>query len=253
MVVFVAGMIVLQLAAENLYQADETGDSEQLSGIQTFSFGDFRYGPQEWRPYNYPLHIDSSPGGGTESWYLMFVRLNGTPWGGNPNLERRRHLVVDYRFENLSGMAAFHMYGIREYSPNAVTNRQEGYGKSAYTVIGSDLPGIAASWAEVLPGFNNIKIGLSNLPALSPGSTGTEYMLEFNRGPTSGQDSIHFTTDLALRKGEVVTTSATEGSFYITHTGGRPLSDLLLMVAVNRTQPETFRLHISSEPEAEES
>lgn len=78
-------------------------------------------------------------------------------------------------------------------------------------------------------------------------------MLEFNRGPTSGQDSIHFTTDLALRKGEVVTTSATEGSFYITHTGGRPLSDLLLMVAVNRTQPKTFRLHISSEPEAEES
>jgi hypothetical protein len=249
MVVFMAGMFVLQLVAENLYPPDDTRDSEQLSGMQTFTFDDFRYGPQEWRPYNYPLLIDSSPGGATESWYLMFVRLNGTPWGGNPNLEQRRHLVVNYRFENLSGMATFHMYGIREYSPNCVTNRQEGYGKSGYMVIGSDLPGTVASWAAVLPGFNNVWVGLSNLPASSIAG----YTLEFNRGPTSGQDSIHFTTNLALRKGEVITTPATEGSFYITHTGGSPLSDLLLMVAVNRTQPETFRLYITSEPEPEES
>ncbi len=79
----------------------------------------------------------------------MFIKLNGTPWGGNPNLERQRYVVVDYRFENLSGMAAFHLYGIRKYNPDCVTNRQDGYGRSGYTVIGSRTPG------ECRPGDGN--------------------------------------------------------------------------------------------------
>jgi hypothetical protein len=250
--IFLAGMIVLQIVAENLYSPQEIESSLQLSRNQTYTFADFKYGPQEWRPYNYPLRIDTASGGGEESWYLMFIRLNGTPWGGNPNIERRRHLIVDYRFEDLSGMASFNLYGIRKYSPEGVTNRQEGYGTSGYTVIGSDLPGMPGYGTDVLPAFNNVEVSLSNLPASSLTETDERFLLEFNKGPTSGQDSLHFTTDLSVRKGQVITTSSGQGSFYITHTGGSPLSDIILMVAVNRTQPDTFRVYISSQPEVED-
>jgi hypothetical protein len=249
---FLAGMIVLQIVAENLYPPQEIENSLQLSRNQTYTFADFKYGPQDWRPYNYPLRIDAGTAGGNGSWYVMFISLDGTPWGGNPNMERRRHLVVDYRFENLSGMAAFHLYGIRKYSPECVTNRQDGYGTSGYMVIGSDLPGMPASGTEILPGFNNVEISLSNLPASAISGTEERYLLEFNKGPASGQDSLHFTTDLSFRKGQVITTPSRQGSFYITHTGGSPLSDIILMVAVNQTQPDTFRVHITSVPEAED-
>lgn len=253
MLIFMAGMIVLQLVAENLYQPQELENSLQLSRNRTYTFADFKYGPQDWRPYNYPLHIDAAPDAANGSWYLMFISLNGTAWGGNPNMERRRHLVIDYRFEDLSGMAAFHLYGIRKYSPECVTNRQEGYGTSGYMVIGSDIPGMPASGMEILSGFNNVEISLSNMPASAISGTAERYLLEFNKGPTSGQDSLHFTTDLAVRKGQVITTPSGQGSFYITHTGGSPLSDIILMVAVNRTQPDTFNLYITSRPEVEES
>ena len=253
LLIFMAGMIVLQLAAENLYQPQEIENSLQSLRNQTYSFADFKYGPQDWRPYNYPLNIDASPDGASGPWYLMFIRLNGTPCGGNPNLERQRYVVVDYRFENLSGMAAFHLYGIRKYNPDCVTNRQDGYGRSGYTVIGSDLPGMPARGMEILPGFNNVEIGLSNLPVSAITGTEEQFMLEFNKGPTSGQDSLHFTTDLSIPKGEVIRTLSGEGRYYITHTGGSPLSDLILMVAVNHTQPDTFKLHITSRPEAKES
>ncbi len=55
LLIFMAGMIVLQLAAENLYQPQEIENSLQSLRNQTYSFADFKYGPQDWRPYNYPL------------------------------------------------------------------------------------------------------------------------------------------------------------------------------------------------------
>jgi hypothetical protein len=58
---------------------------------------------------------------------------------------------------------------------------------------------------------------------------------------------MHITRDLSAPKGEVTETSAQQGSFFITATGENPNTSLLLLVAVNRAQPDTFALSVRSE------
>ncbi len=70
--------------------------------------------------------------------------------------------------------------------------------------------------------------------------------LRFERAG-SGLDALHITRDLAEPKGQVTETSERQGSFYVTATGGNPTTELLLLVAVNRMQPEDFSVGIKSE------
>jgi hypothetical protein len=70
--------------------------------------------------------------------------------------------------------------------------------------------------------------------------------LHFDRAG-SGLDAMHITRDLSAPKGEVTETSAQQGSFFITATGENPNTSLLLLVAVNRAQPDTFALSVRSE------
>ncbi len=81
---------------------------------ENFTASDFRYGPQTWRPYYDPLAIDPSQNASAQDmWYMMYIDMNGTAVGGNPDVRRTGALKVDYNFSALAGKAVFHVYGTR--------------------------------------------------------------------------------------------------------------------------------------------
>jgi PKD repeat protein len=66
---------------------------------------------------------------------------------------------------------------------------------------------------------------------------------------TQGLNALHLTTDpsLSANYGQVTISTAQSGVFYMSDTGGRGWDDDgVLMVAVNGTVPDNFRLHIRS-------
>jgi hypothetical protein len=77
--------------------------------------------------------------------------------------------------------------------------------------------------------------------ALAPGTA----TLTFLRNG-SGLDAMHLTRDLVERKGQVTRTTAPEGTFYVTATGGGQAERTYLLVAVDRVQPVSFRLTVDS-------
>lgn len=248
LLIFVGVAIVLQLTTEFLNAASIPAAIPGLPEKTSFSWDDFRYGPQSWRPFYQPLNISITlEGDALESWYLMFTRLNGTPYGGNPLMGRVGWVKVHYQFIDLAGKASFHAYASRRGSDQFLTNRQEGYGTSGFVVTGTAKSG--DSTRDILPlgGPNHVSVTTSDLiPLKNIGSSEGTYFLRFDKGPGSGLDAIHITTDPAVRKGQVTNTDLSEGDFYITHTGGSTIGDLILMVAVNMTQPASFRLNITS-------
>jgi hypothetical protein len=240
---FTVAMVILQVSFQILtlpHPGFGDNDSTRLGEKFFFTREDFLYGPQSWRPYQSRLDIGEDSG---QSWILMFVPLNGTPYGGNPALHERGSILVHYQFENLSGEAAFHVYGFRTSDGLWVTNRQEEYGNSAYYVYGHDPLANASSSgdAHLIP--DNFAIRLSSASPVLPSS----FTLYFTQRPGSGLDALHVTTNLTRKKGEVVKTGLQEGTFFVTHTGGNTLGALLLMVAVSPGQPDDFRMNLSSE------
>ncbi|MDD1719259.1 MAG: hypothetical protein LUQ25_04300, partial [Methanoregulaceae archaeon] len=168
-------------------------------------------------------------------------------YGGNPALGRVGPVRVSYRFTGLSGTAAFHVYALRMNSDQFMTNRQEGYSRSAYYVNGNAAPSDRISDAVPLPSPNRVAIVIANPPQNSTPGMDDTYMLRFDKGPDSGLDSLHITQDPSDRTGQVIHTTEQEGEFLVTHTGGSRVSALLLMVAVDRMQPPGFSLDIRSE------
>lgn len=246
--VFVGVTIALQLTAEFLNATSTTAAISGPPGKTSFTRDDFRYGPQSWRPFNQPLNISSVPENeAPESWYIMFTRLNGTPYGGNPLMGRVGWVKVHYRFVDLAGKASFHVYASRSDSAQFLTNRQDGYGKSGYVVTGKNTAGDSTRETLPLSGPNHVSVTTSDLLAMEKiGSSEGTYFLRFDKGAGSGLDALHITTDPLVRKGQVTATSRQEGDFYITNTGGSTIGDVILMVAVNTTQPASFSLSISS-------
>jgi hypothetical protein len=248
--IFAAGAVLVQVAAQYLTSPSPgqgTGDAFGPEEKSVFSRADFLYGPQSWRPYQSRLDIGTvvDP---NRMYVLMFVPLNGTPFGGNPALHQRGSVKVYYTFENLTGEAAFHVYGFRQLDGLWVTNRQEEFGTSGYYVIGGDTPVGPLPAAASHPVPDNYTIQLSSaLPAGIEGIDASSFTFHFTQRPGSGLDSLHITTDLARKKGEVITTPFQEGTFYVTHTGGNPIRVLLLMVAVSPGQPDDFRVRLASE------
>lgn len=243
---FVGGMIALQIAGEEWVKGLNPDTITPLydSGMQeSFTWDDFNYGPQEWRPFKEPLNI-SNIQYGDGAWYLMFVKANATPYGGNPALHRRGDVQVNYSFTNLAGTSAFHVIGF-DATAKCRTNRQDGYGASSYFVTGSAEPGTGYSFAVPMKSWNNVAVLPPGEYDMDDGPEAFTYFIHFD--PLSGgQDALHITDDPGHLKGGVVYTEKQAGEFYITHTGGSLLEDVLVLVCVNELQPEDFRLDIET-------
>jgi hypothetical protein len=247
LLVFAVAMILLQVLAGDMITTAGSGEKYNAADIKTeFSWTDFRYGPQSWRPYSRPLAV--GPGETAlpnETWYLMFIRLNGTPYGGNPDLGRKSYLQVDYRFTDLAGTAAFHVYGVKENSIQFLTNRQDGYGRSGFFVTGTSPEGARSLETVQLPAPSGVYITTSD-SNMASGETSRAYNIRFDKGGDSGLDALHIGSDISRRKGDITITQAQQGTFYITHTGGSSVGYTILMVAVNSTEPDTFELSLHS-------
>jgi hypothetical protein len=247
---FIAGMFLFE---DYVLPLISPGEKAPVSGVlldQIFSKGDFRYGPQSWRPYYDPLAMDPSQNASADdTWYMMYIDLNGTAVGGNPDVRRLGNLKVSYHFSALAGKAVFHIYGSRSDTSLTRTNRQEGYNRCGYVVYGSSAPGASmpATTPLSLSGSHEYTVTISNIRGEnSDDFAAATKILQFER-PGSGLDALHITQNLTTPKGQVTETSAQEGTFFITATGGNPSNDLLLLVAVNHLQPENFSLKLTSE------
>jgi hypothetical protein len=246
---FIGGTFVVEQLALPLITPDQQVPESGILLDTIFTKADFRYGPQTWRPYYDPLAIDPSRNmSATDMWYMMYIDLNGTPVSGNPDVRRLGAMNVTYRFSALAGKAVFHVYAPQEVAGPTRTNRQDGYNRCGYVVSGSHAPGQSMPATTVLPYSvtHDYAITLSNVHENGDDFRAATRRLWFER-PGSGLDALHITRDLAVPKGEVTETTEQEGTFFVTATGARPGDDLILLVAVNRMQPEDFSLTVRSE------
>jgi PKD repeat protein len=102
----------------------------------------------------------------------------------------------------------------------------------------------------VMPSNRDVNLLVANDAGARFDDFGTDTYNFFNlvQGPTQGQNALHITTDpVNAGYGQVTSSSAQSGVFYMTDTGGRGWDDDgILMLAVNGTVPDTFRVHIKS-------
>ncbi len=101
--------------------------------------------------------------------------------------------------------------------------------------------------AAALPDYNHIFITVANDEAPKYNSFGNgTYYINFE-GETRGQNALHISTSPAEPYGQATVTRNLSGTFYVTDTGGKSYEDdVILMIAVNGTVPENFRVHITS-------
>ncbi len=245
-----AGMIVLEQCGEALFPA---GPAEVMNGTfidQSFTKAGFLYGPQAWRPGYDPMGIEpgqESPGG---TWYLMFIDTNTTPVTGNPSVKKIGAVRVTYNFTSLAGRAVFQTYGLtdRPAMPTR-TNRQSGTRYCAFIVTGTAEPGatMPAAAPMTVPQIHQYQIAVSNNLAEDYRSmTKTTREFHFTQ-PGAGQGALHITANLSQPLGGVTETTDTDGTFFVTATGGDAGSALILLVATDRPQPDDFALRVRTE------
>lgn len=247
---FILGMFALEEISLPFITKEEQAPVTGVLLDQVFSKADFRYGPQSGRPYYDPLAIDPGRNASAgDTWYMMYIDLNGTPVSGNPDVRRLGALRVNYNFTNLAGSAAFHVYGFRPGSSQTRTNRQDGWNRCGYLVYGTAEPGRSMPATTVLSPSapHEYRVTMANIRGGNADDfSAATQTLGFDRAG-SGLDALHITRDPAVLKGEVTETFEQQGSFFVTATGGNPGTELLLLVAVNRAQPEGFSLSVRSE------
>lgn len=260
MVLFVAFMAVLQVAYPSAVIDMPVGKATQLD--ETFNRSDFIYGTQAWKPYitaTVPI-VEGQDPKGSDKYYAMFVDLYATPYGIDDTGDYTGGVKVEYSFTNLTGLAAFNVYGFSTHSNNLgntpgifMANQVSpsvARHDSAYYVYGnSTLSGAPMPSTQSL-GLNlfNVKIANNEGPAFDVNGNGT-YPFVFTH-PGGGLNPLHFTLVADSNKrtdyGVVTFTHDQSGVFYISDTGGAGISDAILMVAVNGTQPDTFSLHLKA-------
>ena len=151
---------------------------------------------------------------------------------------------VNYSFTSLAGTAAFHVIGF-DSTAKCRTNQQDGYGASSYFVTGTAAAGTGSPSSAPMTSWNNVAVLPPGEYDTDEGSEEYYYFIHFD--PFSGGvDALHFTDHPDLLKGGVMETDEQSGSFYITHTGGSLLEDVLLVVCVNEMQPDDFTLDIET-------
>ncbi|WP_292385116.1 PQQ-binding-like beta-propeller repeat protein [Methanoculleus sp. UBA430] len=101
---------------------------------------------------------------------------------------------------------------------------------------------------SVLPGYNNIFVKVANdLGAKYNAFDNNTYNIRFE-GIGRGLNALHISTDPAVNFGQVTVTDSQTGTFYATDSGGKGYEDeIILMVAVNGTIPDDFRLRITAD------
>jgi hypothetical protein len=211
---------------------------------ETFSVQDFLYGPQSWVPYASKIPI--IPGvniEGNDNFYIMFVDLNATS-----NLTATFPCVrVDYSMVGLDGMAAFHIYGyIKSNEGLSWTNRVDGGGANGYYVTSSASSTSSLLNPQPMPDYNHIFVQVSNEQGAKFDDYGNNtYFMKFEK-EGGGLNSLHITTDPKDANGNVTTTSNLNGTFYVNFTGDRVQDNFILLVAVNGTIGQDFRLNLKS-------
>ena len=101
---------------------------------------------------------------------------------------------------------------------------------------------------SVLPGYNNIFVKVANdLGAKYNSFDNNTYNIRFE-GIGRGLNALHISTDPAVNFGQATVTENQSGTFYATDSGGKGYEDeIILMVAVNGTIPDDFRLRITAD------
>ncbi|MEN6341436.1 MAG: PKD domain-containing protein, partial [Methanospirillum sp.] len=75
------------------------------------------------------------------------------------------------------------------------------------------------------------------------GPNGTYYI----KADGGGLNELHVTNDVASPYGQVTSTNATSGTFWVTNTGGRGFDDdIVLLVSVQGDLPDDFGVHVKS-------
>jgi PGF-pre-PGF domain-containing protein len=98
-----------------------------------------------------------------------------------------------------------------------------------------------------LPTNDKIFISVANTAGAKYNIFGNNtYYSSFN-GATSGLNALHISTDPST-KGEATVTGNQSGTFYATESGGmKHKDDIILMVAVNGTIPDDFKLNLDAD------
>lgn len=246
-VLIVGGLFAVQITAEEwltLNPPDRMTPVLDSGETVHFDRSDFNYISWKYRPYKEPLLIATGDDRDS-SWYLMFVNANVTPpYGGNPKLGRTGYVRVDYDLHDLAGTAAFHTLALTGSSWR--TNRIEGFGSSGLFVRGDAEPGTSMGPTTEMTGYNDILILPAGVREDPEDSAPYSYYIHFDPA-SGGLNSLHVTQDLSKVKGEVIYTANQSGSFYLTCSGGPPIDALLLLVAVDEMQSDTFSLSLDTQ------
>jgi len=247
---FLGAMVVLGTFGDTLFP-QSTAISQRTTADQAVTRAGFLYGPQAWRPGYNPLGI--TPGEDVQengNWYLMFLDLNASPVSGDPNVLRTGSVRLTYNFTGLSGRAVFGVYGLTTGTQPTRTNRQTGYNYCSFMVTGNATPGTSMPGAVPLaisPTHQYTIAVSNNLLADSDAMKATTRTFTFRAPAGSGEGALHITSRLSKRMGDVTETTDQDGIFYVTATGTDPGNALLLMVAIDRPQPDNFSLRVKSE------
>jgi len=244
-VLIVGGLFAVQLTAEEWLTLNPPDRmTPVIDSPETVHFGknDFNYVSWKYRPYKEPLLI--ATGEDRDSlWYLMFVHANVTPpYGGNPKLGRTGYVKVDYNLHDLAGTAAFHVLALTGSSWR--TNRIEGFGSSGLFVGGDAEPGTSMGPTTEMTNYNDILVLPAGVRKDPENAAPYSYYIHFDPA-SGGLNSLHVTRDLSRVKGEIIDTTDRSGSFYLTCSGGPAIDALLLLVAVDEMQPDTFSLSLN--------
>ncbi len=255
-------LAVLALGLEAQYSPPpppETPFSGRLMLNETFGKADFAYTLQDWKPYSskgLPI-IPGQDHAGGNNYSVMFIDLYTTPYGIDELNGYTRGVKVEYAFENLTGTAAFHLYGFAMHSNSLgympgiyMTNKVEGSDASGYYVRGATQLSGTLPETKALDVINIVNVSVANDdgPKYDANRDGTYSILFLKAG--GGTNALHITTSSGSNKrsdtGQVTFTDDQSGTFYVSHTGGTGLSDVVLMVAVSGTVPDTFSLHLNA-------
>jgi PKD repeat protein len=101
----------------------------------------------------------------------------------------------------------------------------------------------------IIPVNYNVNLTVSNDAGarFDDNSDDTYNFFSPTQSPTQGQNELRITDTPAELEGQVTTATQQSGMFYLSNVGGRGwYDDGILMLAVNGTVPENFRVHIRS-------
>jgi PGF-pre-PGF domain-containing protein len=117
------------------------------------------------------------------------------------------------------------------------------------TVEGTATAIVTAPATMVIPSNKDTLLRISNSESARFDDYGNNTYRFFNptQSGTQGLNALHITTDASKVNGQVTFSNDLSGVFYLTDTGGRGWDDNgILMLAVNGTIPDDFRVHIKA-------